>query len=346
MAASNVVTDVQAGYDAVASRRARLDSFLRAAVGAMPASTRRIAAYHLGWLDHNGDPVAANPGKLIRPTLALLAAEAVGGSAEEAIPAAAAIELAHNFSLLHDDVIDRDLTRRHRPTAWTVFGVGPAILAGDALLALAYNLLAASGHPAAKDAACTLSAAVLGMVEGQCTDLSFETRPDVDLSECFDMAERKTALLLSCACAVGASFGGGRPAEVEQLRRFGLHLGFAFQLVDDLLGIWGDPAVTGKSVRSDLQSRKKSLPVVAALTSGTTAGRNLATLYGRSEPLSDEDVARAAELIAVAGGRAWSETQSELFLAQALNDLELAHPTERAGSELQSLARAMTRRDH
>lgn len=346
MAQSQVTLTEGGEADLLASGRARLDSFLRAAVDTIPAATRRIAGYHLGWLDENGALVVANSGKAVRPTFALLAAEAVGGTVEVALPAAAAVELVHNFSLVHDDVIDRDLTRRHRPTAWAVFGTGAAILAGDALLALAYDVLASSGHPAAREAAEALSAAVLSIVEGQCADLAFETRADVDLSECFAMVEQKTAMLLGCACAVGAAFGGGRRSQVAHLRSFGFNLGLAFQLVDDVLGIWGDPAVTGKPVRSDLQSRKKSLPVVVALTSGTGAGDELAGLYCRDEPLSDTDLLRASHLVEEAGARAWCEAQCDVFLSRALHDLDLARPTEPAGAELRALARTVTRRDH
>jgi geranylgeranyl diphosphate synthase type I len=255
----------------------------------------------------------------------------------------------HNFSLVHDDVIDRDLTRRHRPTAWKVFGLGEAILVGDALLALAYDVLAGSGHAAAPDAAKVLSAAVLGMIEGQYADLAFERRADVELSECFPMVEGKTALLMGCACTVGALFGGGRPDQVEKLRSFGINLGFAFQLVDDLLGIWGDPVVTGKPVHADLQRRKKSLPVVAALTSGTEAGDELATMYHQDhqdKPLSGAELIHASRLVERAGGRAWGESQRDFFMSQALNDLDQACLTKRADAELRFVARAISRRDH
>ena len=346
MSTSRVATGSRAEHDTLTEARDRLDTFLRAAVDTMPPATRRIVGYHLGWLDEHGHVVKANSGKAIRPALALLAAEAVGGRAEAALPAAAAVELAHNFSLVHDDVIDRDLTRRHRPTTWAVFGLGPAILAGDALLALAYEVLAASGHPTASAAAEQLSTVVLGMIEGQYADLSFEKRRDVSLTECFEMAKRKTALLLSCACAVGASFGGGTSLQVEQLTAFGLHLGLAFQIVDDVLGIWGDPAVTGKPVWSDLHSRKKSFPVVAALASGTAAGRELAALYSRETPLADDELAHVAELVAESGGRAWSDAQRDVFLAHALDDLDRARPAARAGTQLRSLAHLITRRDH
>ncbi|MFY9808236.1 MAG: polyprenyl synthetase family protein, partial [Pseudonocardiaceae bacterium] len=278
--------------------------------------------------------------------LVLLSAQAVGGAPAATVPAAVAVELAHNFSLLHDDVMDGDLTRRHRPTAWSVFGVNAAILAGDAVLTLASDVLASSGHPAAMDGIRQLSAAVQDLVEGQSADLDLERRAGVELAECLRMVQRKTGALMECACAVGACFGGGSSAQVEQLRRFGMHLGLAFQHVDDLLGIWGDPAVTGKPVYSDLRSRKKSLPVVAALTSGTPAGQDLADLYQQDQPLSDPDLVRAADQIDLAGGRAWSQTQVDDLLAQAMRDLQLAGLNTCAANELGALARLATHRDH
>jgi geranylgeranyl diphosphate synthase type I len=125
-----------------------------------------------------------------------------------------------------------------------------------------------------------------------------------------------------------------------------MHLGLAFQHVDDLLGIWGDPTVTGKPVHSDLCSRKKSFPVLAALASQTAAGHELATLYHRDEPLSATDAAHAAELIDIAGGRDWSQKQADELLAQAMRQLHCASPAPRAAAELGALARLATHRDH
>lgn len=345
MAQAELVADIEAGRTALASSRALLDPFLRSAVDTMPPLVGRIARYHLGWADELGLKIDAGSGKAVRPTLALLSAEAVGGDPEAALPAAAAVELVHNFSLLHDDVIDHDATRRHRPTAWVVFGLGPALLAGDALLALAQAVLATSGHPAAPDATRMLCGAAIDLTEGQCADLAFERRFDVGLSDCFAMVGAKTAALLGCACAIGARFGGGRPDQVETLGRFGRNLGFVFQLVDDLLGIWGDPAATGKPVFSDLQRRKKSLPVVAALTSGTPAGRELAELLGGDGELSSDELARAAAAVHLAGGRAWTEAQVDVFVGRALEDLDAAHPEGRAGDQLRSLAQLLGRTD-
>ncbi len=345
MATIEVMTKARSAPEVLAWSRNTLDPALRAAVDSLPAPMRPIVGYHFGWWDENGRTAEHDGGKAIRPAFVLLTATAVGGVPATAVPAAVAVELVHNFSLLHDDVMDGDLTRRHRPTAWSVFGVNAAVLAGTALLTSAFDVLAASGHSVAQEGMRMLGAAVLDLVDGQSADIAFEQRADVDLPECLRMAEGKTGALLGCACALGASFGGGSPEQVEHLRGFGEHLGLAFQLVDDLLGIWGDPAVTGKPVYSDLQDRKKSAPVVAALTSGTPAGRELVALYHRDQPLSGTDLARAAELIDIAGARAWSQAQADELLAQALSHLQSAGPTARAAAELGALARLATRRD-
>ncbi|MGQ0838211.1 family 2 encapsulin nanocompartment cargo protein polyprenyl transferase [Actinokineospora sp.] len=346
MPTTEVTSQARSAREVLAQSRNLLDPALRAAVDTLPDSMRLIAGYHFGWWDEHGRPVGADSGKAIRPALVFTAAEAVGGAPRAALPAAVAMELVHNFTLLHDDVMDGDRTRRHRPTAWSVFGLGQAILAGDALLTLAYDVLAASGHGDALRGARVMSTAVLAVQDGQAADLAFERRADVGLAECVRMAEGKTGALLGCSTAMGAMFGGGDPAQIDHLRGFGERLGLAFQLVDDLLGIWGDPSVTGKPVYSDLDSRKKSLPVVAALVSDTAAGRDLAAIYHRAASLSAADLVRAAELVDRAGGRAWSQTQADDLLDQALHHLHAAAPAPRAATELAALARLATRRDH
>ncbi|WP_216205157.1 family 2 encapsulin nanocompartment cargo protein polyprenyl transferase [Amycolatopsis aidingensis] len=345
MATPEVMTEGRPVREVLSASRGLVDPALRAAVDTLPSDMRHIAGYHLGWWDENGRSSDEAAGKAIRPAMVLLAAEAMGGRPADAVPAAVAVELVHNFSLLHDDVMDGDVTRRHRPTAWSLFGVGAAILAGDSLLTLALDVLARSGHPAAQQGIRTLATAVQELVGGQSADLVFETRSDVGLAECLRMAEGKTGALLGCTTALGGSFAGGRPEQVDRLRRFGAQLGLAFQFVDDLLGIWGEPAVTGKPVYSDLQNRKKSMPVVAALTSDTPQGEELATLYYREQPLSGAELIRAAELIDATGAREWSQEQADELLARALRDLASAGPRPRAGAELEALARLVTRRD-
>lgn len=264
------------------STRETVNPELRRAVESLPAPTRRVAMYHLGWEHEDGSPAAAGAGKAIRPALVLASARALGGpqgSPESAVRAAAAVELAHNFTLLHDDVIDNDARRRGRPTAWTVFGIPDALLAGDAMMALALRMLADDPHPASARASARLAACIVELCAGQQADCAFERRSSVTLEECLAMATAKTGALLGCACAVGALYAGAGPEEVEAMDAFGREAGLAFQLIDDLIGIWGDPGHTGKPAGADLIARKKSLPVVAALGSGTEAGEELAALY-------------------------------------------------------------------
>src|ERR1700678_677497 len=224
-----------------------------AAINRLSPRVRRVAAYHYGLADPEGNPVRVGSGKALRPALALLSARAAGVAPERGVSAAVAVELVHNFSLLHDDIMDNDTERRHRPTAWTVFGVGAAILAGDALLALAQDLLLEDGTPQGAWAARCLSAAVQRLIGGQGSDLAFEMRADVPLAECLDMAGDKTAALMACACSIGAVHLGAPPTLAMGLAGFGAHVGLAFQLTDDLLGIWGAPEVTGQPVRADLR---------------------------------------------------------------------------------------------
>ncbi len=329
--------------------RSTVDPALRRAVAELPGGVRRVVDFHFGWCDEHGNPTSTDNGKAIRPTLVLLTSEAAGGELDAALPAAVAVELVHNFSLLHDDVMDGDVKRRHRPTAWAVFGSGPAILAGDALLALAFDTLAAAGGARGSDAVRMLSAAVQGLVDGQVADVAFESRADVELDECLDMARGKTGALIGCACALGELVATGDRERVDRMRAFGERLGLAFQLVDDMLGIWGDPARTGKAIHSDLSARKKSLPVVAALRSGTQAGRELAALYSGREPLTGCEVAAAAQLVEAAGGRAWTESKTSAQLGAALDELRGAERADGAGSralaEIRGIAMLVGSRD-
>ena len=317
---------------------------MAAAVARLSPEVRRVSAYHLGMTDAEGNPRNDGAGKALRPALALLSARAAGVPSEKGVTAAVAVELVHNFSLLHDDIMDGDTERRHRPTAWTVFGVGPAILAGDALLALAQDLLLEDNGPHGVWAARCLSVAVQRLIAGQGADLAFEKRDDVGLTECLEMAGDKTAALMSCACSIGAIHAGAAPSLAMGLAGFGAHIGQSFQLTDDLLGIWGAPEVTGKPVQSDLRARKKSLPVVAALNSGTPESAELAELLARPEALSEEDLSHAAALIEAAGGRQWAEDEADSQLASASKCLAEAQIPEDVRAEFMAIAEFITAR--
>ncbi|GAA0559023.1 geranylgeranyl diphosphate synthase type I [Saccharopolyspora erythraea NRRL 2338] len=321
--------------------RCMVDQPLREAVRLLPDPLRHFAGYHIGWWDENGSTVVNDGGKTIRPALVLLSCEAAGGDPADAVPAAVAVELLHNFSLLHDDVMDGDLTRRHRPTVWSLFGTSNAILAGDAILGLAPRILSATGSEHALTAIDWFGKCVVKLCEGQAADISFSERVDVGIDACVAMARAKTGELLGTSCALGGLFAGADRTQITALREFGSEIGLAFQLVDDLLGIWGDPAVTGKPVRSDLVDRKKSLPVTAALGSGTQAGRRLAELFHQEE----SDAGLLAELVEEAGGRDWAMQTAEQAFARAKQWLEQAGLDKVAGGELLALAALTCRRN-
>jgi geranylgeranyl diphosphate synthase type I len=321
------------------------DPALRTALARLPPAVRRVADFHFGWCDRDGNPAAGAAGKAIRPTLALLTAQAGGGDCGQALPAAVAVELVHNHSLLHDDVMDGDILRRHRPTAWAVFGVGPAILAGDALLALAFDVLATSGSQRSQEAVHMLGEATQKLLRGQMADVAFEARDDVSLEECMSMARAKTGALMGCACALGELLATGDRDRMDHMGAFGERLGVAFQLVDDTLGIWGEPAVTGKAAKSDLSSRKKSLPVVAALASGAPEASELARLYRGTDPFSGDELAHARGLVERAGGRAWSYAEADRQRARSLEHLDAANLHGRAAAELRAVAHLVTSRD-
>jgi len=324
--------------------RRLLEPALRTAVDRLSPEVRRVASYHLGFTDPHGAPIEGDGGKSVRPALAFLSAEAAGAPSSTGLPGAVAVELVHNFSLLHDDVMDQDLERRHRPTAWALFGVGPAILAGDALLTLAHQELVDAATPHGVAAASALARATASMIAGQGEDLGFESRLDVSVQECLRMCEHKTGALLSCAASVGAILAGASPDMVDALADYGVQLGLAFQAVDDVLGIWGRPEVTGKPAANDLRQHKKSLPVVAALAAGGEAAHRLAGLLSNGS-LREEDVATGVRLVEEAGGRRVAESEAERRLESALAALERAPLESSARDQLAEVARFVTARE-
>jgi geranylgeranyl diphosphate synthase type I len=314
---------------------------MRDAVQRLDPASRAQASYHLGWIDADGEPSDGGGGKAVRPALALLSAEAAGAPTETGLPGAVAVELVHNFSLLHDDLMDGDVERRHRRTVWAIWGAPAAILAGDALLALAQEVLLESDSPHAAEAARLLASTTRELIRGQVQDLAFEQRDDVTLDECLDMAGGKTGSLLSASAAIGAVLAGAPEATVGALSVFGAQVGLAFQLVDDVLGIWGDPAVTGKPVFSDLRSRKKSLPVTYSVANCPELGAWLAT---PGEP-DDAQLRRGAELVEAGGGREWALAEARRRMALAEDALSAVDIPTRPREELIALGNFVVDRD-
>ncbi len=290
--------------------RELVDPAIAAALSVLCPELRVPAEYHF-----------QSRGKGTRPALAILSAEAVGAPSETGVPGAVAIELIHDFSLIHDDIIDNDAERRHRPTVWAKFGIGVGVVAGDALHNLAYEVLLSDPTAPRVKAVKHLTAAVSAMIAGQSMDMAFEERTLVTLEECLAMEQGKTGALLSYATSVGAILAEADDSVVDGLAEFGAEVGVAFQAVDDLLGIWGDPERTGKPAGADLRERKKSVPVVIALNSGTSAAEELAELYSRPDwDVGGVDAARA--LVEAGGGREGTQALARTHYDRAVSALD------------------------
>src|SRR5437588_63710 len=269
--------------------------------------------YHLGWVDASFSPVTSNAGKMLRPTLLLLAYEAAGawgmtssdaGYLRRALPAAAAVELTHNFTLIHDDIEDGDTERRHRPTLWKIWGIPQAINTGDGLFALARLALwevvdEGVEDPIAARLGAVLDHACVVLSEGQYLDMSFEGWQAISVAKYVDMISRKTGALRVCAAEMGALVGTRDQVTIERLRSFGYAMGVAFQVRDDLLGVWGTTAELGKTPAGDVYRRKKSLPILHALEH-TNPGeqRFLREVYQQETPMTGEQV---EEVLAIFG---------------------------------------------
>jgi geranylgeranyl diphosphate synthase type I len=325
--------------------RDAVEPALRTAVDRLDPDSRRLARYHFGWTDQHGCATTASGGKAVRPALALLSAQAVGASWQVGLPGAVAVELVHNFSLLHDDLMDGDVERRHRTTVWALEGAAAAILCGDAMLALASQVLLDVATLDAVEALRLLASSTQELIRGQYDDLAFERRHDVTVDECLTMAAGKTGALLACAASIGAVLAGADRTRVTALATYGQELGLAFQLVDDVLGIWGDPDVTGKPVGADLRARKKSLPVTWATTYGGAAGRELAQWLAQPGPDTDDDIRAAARFVDAAGGRAWASEEAARRLALGEAALATADLDRDARDELVALGRFIVTRE-
>ncbi len=300
-----------------------------------------ILTYHMGWTGEGAGPEAA--GKRIRPLLLLLTTAACNANWASALPAAAAVELMHNFSLLHDDIQDNSPKRRGRPTAWMKWGVPLAINAGDALFVLSNQSMLdlIQSHPArtVTRAAVILNDACLDLTRGQFLDISYEQRSDLTLDDYWPMIAGKTAALLAACCEIGALLGSANASSQEAYRAFGHDLGLAFQVQDDILGIWGDETTTGKSTASDLVEGKKSLPVLY----GLSQKREFAVRW-KQGPISSVEVNEVAGMLVREGGYDYAQAQVERWTQSALRNLKSANPKREAGEALIELANKLLKR--
>jgi len=315
--------------------------------------------YHLGWVDEDFDDESVSGGKYVRPVLMLLACQAAGGEVEQAVPAAVAVELVHNFSLVHDDIEDNSDLRRHRPTVWKVWGNAQAINVGDGLFALAHYHMGrlrerGVGAQRALTATSVLDQTCIALTEGQFLDLLFESMDRVSLEQYLWMIRSKTAALLSCACEIGAVLATDDVSVRRALHQFGYNLGMAFQIEDDILGIWGDTAVTGKPACSDILSQKKTLPVVFAWNQGFAvdappehqdAARTLINVYA-AEAVSRDDVEEVLTALNVLDARAYCRSLSSEYTEQALTALSSVSLAPTVRAQMEGLANRLLGRSH
>lgn len=301
-----------------------------------------MLTYHMGWTGEGAGPEAT--GKRIRPLMVLLTTASCGGDWQKALPAAAAVELVHNFSLVHDDIQDNSPKRRGRDTTWVKWGAPMAINVGDALFVLSNQAIVdlKENYPAETvvRAAEILHNTCLDLTLGQFLDMSYEERTDLSTDDYWPMVAGKTAALLSACCHIGAVLGGADEAKQDAYRSFGQYLGLAFQVQDDILGIWGNEAVTGKSAASDLVEGKNSLPVLA----GLSANKKFAERW-RQGPIHAFEVEEMAKLLATEGGYAAAHEASKQMTDLALLNLQEADPQGEAGDALYELAERLLKRE-
>lgn len=308
--------------------RSAIQLEMRTAVGAASSELYAWMRFHLGWEDRAGATVQASPGKLMRPMAVLLATEAFGGDAGQALPAAAAVELVHNFSLLHDDVEDASEFRRGRENVWTFAGAPQAINTGDGMFVVSrlveYRMLEAGmATERVLMVMRELDRACMRLVEGQYLDMSFETRRDVTLDDYLEMADGKTAAMFAAPFAMGSLIAGAPDPVVAAVREYGRQVGLAFQMVDDVLGIWGDSSVTGKPVGDDLHSRKMTYPIISALADESESGTSLREAYALP-PSSSDAIESMSRWVAATGARERAEARAREHLRLAMESLDAA----------------------
>lgn len=325
-----------------------LDNEMRAVLqfdGTPPEPFLGMMQYQMGWVNESLQPIEAISGKRIRPLVCMLANAASGGEWLQVTPAGAAIELLHNFSLIHDDIEDVSPTRRGRPTVWKIWGEAQAINSGDAMFTLAHTamngLLENGVEPATVVRALRrFDETCFRLTEGQYADMDFETRDEVSVSEYIAMITGKTAVLLSLSAELGAVVAGAPQDVIDHYALFGLNLGLAFQVIDDILGIWGDETRTGKSVATDIATKKKTLPVLYGLENS----EQLRVLY-RDRDADAAFVQEVVQLLDEVDTRAYAEERARAYSTAAIEHLTATAPAGDAGKALFQLVDMLLMRD-
>ena len=331
--------------------RSQIDVALRASLEGRNVPVYDVLRYSLGWADVDGNPRDGTVGKGLRPTLCLCACEATGGEARTALPAGVALELIHNFSLIHDDIQDRDDVRHNMPTVWALWGDSKALVAGDTLRVIADTALQSLVEEGVSleqtlNVGGLLAEAYLEMIEGQYLDMAYEGRHDITISQYLAMVSRKTGALIRCAMKIGAVIGTTDPASIRALGDCGLSLGLVFQIRDDLLGVWGDQDAIGKPVGADIRRKKNSLPVVWAMSRATGADKKLlAEIYDR-ETLSEEDVALVLEIMDNVKAGECTQSLAAEHCERALERLSSVEMAPESRRDIEEIAHFLLVREH
>ena len=331
--------------------RAELEAELRFAVGEASLPMYDMMRYHLGWIDERGNPQSATIGKRLRPILCLLACQAVGGEWRQALPAAAAVELVHNFSLIHDDIQDASSERRGRATVWHIWGQPQAINVGDGMHALALSSLlrledAGIPHQKVVRAARILGEASLKLCEGQYLDISYENRLNIGINDYLEMIGCKTAALFRCSLEIGALLGTDDESLPARLKLFGHDLGMTFQVHDDVLSIWGDEKVTGKSNTSDIIMKKKTLPIVYALEKTKGEDRELLWSIYQKKVIGPADIENVLHILNRLDAQGYVQGMSDRHYHQAIAELNAVNIPSSAKEELRAIAALLLKRQY
>ncbi|MDM8526889.1 polyprenyl synthetase family protein [Anaerolineales bacterium HSG24] len=311
-----------------------------------------MVSYHLGWADQTFKPSTVGRGKMLRPTLNLLVFEALSGDYKDSLPVAAYLEMLHNFSLLHDDIEDNDRERRGRPTAWTIWGQPRAINAGDYLFAAAFQALHTLDmtrfEPATVlDVFQLMSSAAASLTEGQELDISFESRLDVSPEMYLTMISQKTGALIEASVVGGAKLATSDEAIVKNYQEFAHNLGLAFQIRDDILGIWGDATTTGKSANNDLRRKKKTLPILYTLSQlDSHNAEQLRDYYAEPEPLNEAQIMFVRDCLAKTEAQAHTQSIVDEYHQKAFIALNAVHIENEAQVALKKLAKFLVNRTY
>jgi geranylgeranyl diphosphate synthase type I len=289
--------------------KAELEAELRFAVGEASLPMYDMMRYHLGWIDERGNPQSATIGKRLRPVLCLLACQAVGGEWQQALPAAAAVELVHNFSLIHDDIQDASPERRGRATVWHIWGQPQAINVGDGMHALALSSL-------------------------------------LSINDYLEMIGCKTAALFRCSLEIGALLGTDDESLLARLKLFGHDLGMTFQVHDDVLSLWGDEKVTGKPNTSDIQMKKKTLPIVYALEKTKGENRELLWSIYKKKTTSLADIENVLHILNRLDAQGYVQGMSDKHYRAAISELNAVNIPQSAKEDLRAIAAFLLKRQY